>query len=163
MQHKESTITLAKISCYEDLKSYAGRELGVSDYLTITQEQINTFADASIDHQWINTDPGRAARELPFKRTMAHGFLTVSLLTYLCYSMVDEQHVKMIVNYGVEKLRIRQPVLVNQQIRARLSIKEVRNLHGLIRVKAGVVVEIKGSKKPALTALLTFLYQFDHS
>lgn len=148
------------INNYQEFESYLGKELGVSEYLQVTQEQINKFADATLDYQWIHTDPERAAIESPFKSTIAHGYLSVSLLTYLWYSIVDVRNVKMIVNYGIENLRFRQPILVNDKIRARVSLHDIRNLRGIAKVTVKIAVEIEGQKKPAYDALITFLYHF---
>lgn len=149
------------INNYEEFEAYLGKEIGVSEYVEITQDQIDKFADATLDYQWIHTDPKRAANESPFKSTIAHGYLTVSMLTYLWYSIVDVRNVKMIVNYGIEKLRFRQPVLVNDKIRARVSLNDIRNLRGIAKIQVKIVVEIGGQKKPAYDALVTFLYHFD--
>lgn len=148
------------INNYEDFESYLGKEIGTSEYVEITQEQINKFADATLDYQWIHTDPERAAKESPFKSTIAHGYLTVSLLTYLWYQIVDVRNVKMIVNYGIEKLRFQQPVMVNDKIRAKVSLNDIRNLRGIAKIQVKIVVEIEGQKKPAYDALVTFLYHF---
>lgn len=149
------------INNYQEFESYLGKELGVSEYLEVTQEQINKFADATLDYQWIHTDPEKAAIESPFKTTIAHGYLSVSLLTYLWYSIVDVRNVKMIVNYGIENLRFQQPVLVNDKIRARVSLHDIRNLRGIAKVTVKIAVEIEGQKKPAYDALITFLYHFN--
>lgn len=150
------------INNYEEFEAYLGKEIGVSEYVEITQEQIDKFADATLDYQWIHTDPERAKKESPFKSTIAHGYLTVSMLTYLWYSIVDVRNVKMIVNYGIEKLRFQQPVLVNDKIRARVSLNDIRNLRGIAKIQVKIVVEIEGQKKPAYDALVTFLYHFDN-
>jgi acyl dehydratase len=149
------------INNYQEFESYLGKEIGVSEFIQITQEQINKFAEATLDFQWIHTDPEQAAIESPFKSTIAHGYLTVSLLTYLWYSIVDVRNVKMIVNYGIEKLRFQQPVLVNDKIRARVSLNEIRNLRGIAKIQVKIVVDIEGQKKPAYDALVTFLYHFN--
>ncbi|RIH63274.1 MaoC family dehydratase [Mariniphaga sediminis] len=149
------------INNYEEFESFLGKEIGTSEYIQITQEQINKFADATLDYQWIHTDPERAAEESPFKSTIAHGYLTVSLLTYLWYCIVDVRNVKMIVNYGIEKLRFQQPVLVNDKIRAVVSLEDIRNLRGIAKIQVKIVVEIEGQKKPAYDALVTFLYHFE--
>ena len=151
----------ALINNYEEFASYLGKEIGLSEYVQITQEQIDKFADATLDYQWIHTDSDRAAKESPFKSTIAHGYLTVSLLTYLWYSIVDVRNVKMIVNYGIEKLRFQQPVLVNDKIRARVILSDIRNLRGITKVTVKIEVEIEGRGKPAYDALVTFLYHFN--
>lgn len=150
------------INSYEEFEAFLGKEIGTSEYVQITQEQIDKFADATLDYQWIHTDPERAARESPFKSTIAHGYLTVSMLTYLWYSIVDVRNVKMIVNYGIESLRFQQPVLVNDKIRAIVSLESIRNLRGIAKIQVKIVVEIEGQKKPAYDALVTFLYHFEN-
>jgi acyl dehydratase len=158
--HKKMEKTI--INNYEEFEAYLGQEIGVSEFIEITQDQIDKFADATLDYQWIHTDPERAKKESPFKSTIAHGYLTVSMLTYLWYSIVDVRNVKMIVNYGIEKLRFQQPVLVNDKIRARVSLNDIRNLRGIAKIQVKIVVEIEGQKKPAYDALVTFLYHFDN-
>src|SRR5690606_5223119 len=149
------------INNYADFEALQGQIIGVSDYITITQEQINKFADATLDFQWIHTDPERAAAESPFKSTIAHGYLTVSMLTYIWYNVVDVRNVKMIVNYGIENLRFQQPVLVNDKIRATVSLHEIKNLRGIAKVTVKIIVDIEGQKKPAYEVLATFLYHFE--
>jgi len=149
------------ISSYEEFEALLGKEIGVSEYIQITQDQIDKFADATLDYQWIHTDPERAAKESPFKSTIAHGYLTVSMLTYLWYQIVEVRNVKMIVNYGIEKLRFQQPVLVNDKIRATVSLHDIKNLRGIARIQVKIVVDIEGQKKPAYDALVTFLYHFE--
>lgn len=149
------------INNYADFEALQGQLIGVSDYITITQEQINKFADATLDFQWIHTDPERAAIESPFKTTIAHGYLTVSMLTYMWFNVVDVRNVKMIVNYGIENLRFQQPVLVNDRIRATVSLHEIKNLRGIAKITVKIVVDIEGQKKPAYEVLSTFLYHFE--
>jgi len=149
------------INNYQDFEALQGKLIGVSDYITITQEQINKFADATLDYQWIHTDPERAAMESPFKSTIAHGYLSVSMLTYLWFNVVDVRNVKMIVNYGIESLRFQQPVLVNDKIRATVSMHDIKNLRGIAKIQVKIVVDIEGQKKPAYDAIVTFLYHFE--
>jgi len=149
------------INNYSDFEALVGQEIGISEYITITQEQINQFAEATIDHQWIHTDPARAAVESPFKSTIAHGYLTLSMLTYLWFSIVDVRNVKMVVNYGLEQLRFNQPVLVNSRVRARVSLVSVANLRGITKIQVKIVLEIEGNKKPAYDCIATFLYHFE--
>jgi acyl dehydratase len=149
------------INNYQEFEALLGKVIGVSDYITITQEQINKFAEATLDFQWIHTDPERAATESPFKTTIAHGYLSLSMLTYLWYNVVDVRNVKMIVNYGIESLRFQQPVLVNDKIRATVSLHEIKNLRGIAKITVKIVVDIEGQKKPAYEALTTFLYHFE--
>ncbi|MDX9908318.1 MAG: MaoC family dehydratase [Bacteroidales bacterium] len=147
---------------YDEFASLLGKEIGTSDFIQITQEKINQFAEATLDHQWIHTDPQRAEKESPFKSTIAHGYHTVSMLTYLWFSITDFRNVKMVVNYGIEKLRFQEPVLVNDKIRAKVYLNDIRNLRGITKAQVKIIVEIEGKEKPAYEALVTFLYHFEN-
>jgi acyl dehydratase len=149
------------INNYAEFEALLGKVIGVSEYITITQEQINKFAEATLDFQWIHTDPERAAIESPFKTTIAHGYLTLSMLTYLWFNVVDVRNVKMVVNYGIENLKFQQPVLVNDRIRATVSLADIKNLRGVTKVQVKIVVDIEGQKKPAYETLANFLYHFE--
>ncbi len=135
--------------------------MGISDYHTITQQQINQFADATLDHQWIHTDAERAATETPFKATIAHGYLTVSLLPYLWQQITTIENLKMQVNYEIESLRFNQAVTVDSEVRLRAKLLSVKNLRGIAKARLEVTLEIKDSKKPAYTGIITFLYHFN--
>jgi acyl dehydratase len=148
------------ISSLAELEQYIGQELGVSPYHTITQEQINQFALATLDHQWIHTDPARAATESPFKATIAHGYLTLSLLPYLWEQIVTIENLKMQVNYEIEQLRFNQAVTVDSAVRLRATVLSVANLRGIAKTRIGVTLEIEDQKKPAYTGVATFLYHF---
>jgi acyl dehydratase len=148
------------INSHEEFEKYLGKEIGASEYLTITQEQINKFADATLDHQWIHTDPERARQESPFKNTIAHGYLTLSLLAYFWNSIVEVRNIKMLVNYGIDKLKFNQAVVVNSAIRARVWLNEIKNLRGITRAQMKIVVEIEGNDKPAYETFVTFIYHF---
>ncbi len=149
------------IGSHAEFESYLGKELGVSDYLKITQEQINQFANATIDHQWIHTDPERAAKEGPFKSTIAHGYLTVSVAPYLWAQIAEIHNLKMMINYGIEKLKFGQPVLVNNEVRLRAKLNSIVNLRGITKAHLDVTLEIKDNPKPAFTAVIVFLYHFE--
>ncbi len=151
----------AVINSFSDLESLIGKELGVSDFLLITQEQINKFADATLDWQWIHTDPERAKIESPFKNTIAHGYLTVSLLPYLWEQIVDVRNLKLQVNYGIEKLKFNQAVLVNSKIRLVAKVVNAVNLRGVIKANIGIKMEIEGSPKSAFDGEVVFLYHFN--
>lgn len=150
-----------KITSLKELEQYEGREMGVSDYHTITQEQINKFADATLDHQWIHLDAERAKTETPFKATIAHGYLTVSLLPYLWQQITAIENLKMQVNYEIESLRFNQAVTVDSQVRLRAKLLSVKDLRGIAKARLEVTMEIEGSKKPAFTGIITFLYHFN--
>lgn len=148
------------IDSYEAFLAYVGQDLGVSDYHKVTQDQINLFADATLDHQWIHTDPERAKSEGAFGSTIAHGYLTLSLVPYLWDQIVIVKNLKMMVNYGIENLRFANPVKVNDEIRMHATLANISDLKGTIKTEMKVKIEIKGEKKPALAATLIFLYHF---
>ena len=149
------------IHSFDEFQTYVGKEIGVSAYLKITQEQISKFADATLDHQWIHTDPERAATESQFKSTIAHGYLTLSIIPFLWDQIADIRNIRMLVNYGIEKLKFNQAVLVNSEVRLRVVLKSLLNLRGIAKAEMNVELEIKDNKKPAFTATIVFLYHFN--
>lgn len=149
------------ISNFDEFNQYVGKELGVSDYVTITQKQINLFADATLDHQWIHIDAERAKTESPFNSTIAHGYLTLSLLPYLWGQIVEVRNSRLTVNYGIEKLRFMQAVTANSEVRVRVKLVSLINLRGTTKAEIMATLEIKGSKKPALETNIVFLYHFE--
>lgn len=148
------------IKSHEEFESYLGKEIGVSDWLQITQQRINQFADATLDHQWIHIDAEKAKKESPFGVTIAHGYFSLSLIPYFWKQVADVQNLKMEVNYGIEQLKFGQPVLVNNEIRCRVSLKEIKNLRGITKVTFFIQLEIKDQAKPAFTGDTVFLYHF---
>lgn len=148
------------IGSYQEFKQYEGQEIGVSSYHTISQEQINLFADATLDHQWIHTDPERAASEGPFKSTIAHGYLTLSLAPYLWEQITEIRNLEMMINYGIEKMKFNQPVPVDSMVRLRARLDELVDLRGVTKAKIHITMEIRDNPKPAYTAQLVFLYHF---
>jgi acyl dehydratase len=148
------------INSFAEFEQHVGKELGASDYHKITQEQINLFATATLDHQWIHTDPVRAAAESKFKSTIAHGYLTLSLIPHLWDQIAEVNNISMLVNYGIEDLRFNQPVLVNQEVRLKVLLKALTNLRGIAKTEMNVALEIKENPKPAFTATIVFLYHF---
>ncbi|QNF31532.1 MaoC family dehydratase [Adhaeribacter swui] len=149
------------ISSFEEFQQHEGAELGVSEYHQITQEQISKFADATLDHQWIHLDAERAKTESPFGNTIAHGYLTVSLLPYLWGQIISIRNLKMQVNYEIENLRFNQAVLVNSEVRLRAKLLTLKNLRGVAKAQIEVTLEIKDSPKPAYSGTITFLYHFN--
>jgi acyl dehydratase len=149
------------IKSFADLEAMIGKELGVSDWHQFTQEQINLFADATIDHQWIHVDKEKARNESPFGDTIAHGYLTLSMLPYLWDQIVDVQNLKLQVNYGIEKFKFNQPVLVNSKVKLVAKVVSAVNLRGVTRTNIGVKLEIEGNKKPAYEGEVVFLYHFN--
>lgn len=148
------------INSFETFEKYNGQELGTSDFFQISQIQINTFADATHDHQWIHTDPARALSEGAFGNTIAHGYLTLSIVPHLWKQIVDVQNLKMMINYGIESLRFTHPVLVTDQVRLVAKLQNIANLRGTVKAEVAVKLEIKDQKKPAFTGVLIFLYHF---
>ena len=148
------------INGFTEFQQYVGKELGASQYIKVTQEQINKFADATLDHQWIHTDPVRAATG-PFKTTIAHGYLALSLVPYLWEEIADIRNVKMLVNYGIERMKFNQPVLVNNEVRLRVTLKSLTDLRGITKAEMDIVMEIKDNPKPTFTATIIFLYHFN--
>ena len=148
------------INSYQEFESYLGQDLGVSEYLTITQDQINTFADATLDHQWIHTDPERAAKESPFGGPIAHGYLTLSVAPHLWEQIAEIRNIKMMINYGIEKFRFNQPVKVGDQVRLKAKMVDIADLRGITKAQIKVDLEIKDQRKPAFTGILVFLYHF---
>ena len=143
------------------LKEATGQEAGVSDWVQVTQDMINRFADLTGDHQWIHVDEGRAARESPFHATIAHGFLTVSLISKLLHDAVNFRgDYKLAVNYGFNRLRFPAPVIAGSRVRARVAVNAVRDLENGIEVAWGILVEIEDKDKPAVAAeWLTRMYR----
>jgi acyl dehydratase len=149
------------INGFKEFEAYVGKVMGVSDYVKVTQPQINQFADATLDHQWIHTDPARAAVESPFKTTIAHGYLALSLVPFLWKQIAQINNYKLLVNYGIEKLKFNQPVLVDNEVRLRVYLQSITNLRGIAKTEMNIEMEIKDQKRPAFTATLIFLYHFN--
>ena len=135
----------------DEFVAAAGSELGPTDWMEITQERVNLFADATDDHQWIHVDPERAAGG-PFGGTIAHGLLTLSLLPHFTHQLYRVDNVKLAVNYGYNKVRFITPVRVGANVRARAAISDVAQLDGAVQATMTVTVEIEGSEKPAAVA-----------
>jgi acyl dehydratase len=148
------------IKSHEEFESYLGKEIGVSHWHQITQEQINKFADATLDHQWIHIDTERAKTESPFKKTIAHGYLTLSLIPFCWKQIVEVQNLKMEVNYGIEMIKFGQAVLVDSEVRCRVSLKSIINLRGITKATLFIQLEIKDQPKHAFTGDVVFLYHF---
>ena len=143
---------------FDEVKNLVGKSLGHSAWREITQDQVNTFADATDDHQWIHTDPERAA-EGPFGAPIAHGFLTLSLLIPMWSELFDVTGVKTKVNYGLDKVRFTSPVKVGSRIRMTVTITDVQEVKGNgLHLVADGTIEIEGDERPAVVA--TFLNRF---
>ena len=149
------------INSYEEFAALLGKNIGVSDYVELTQERINMFADATLDHQWIHVDTERAATESPFKTTIAHGYLTLSVLPYLWNQIIEVKNLKMMVNYGMEKMKFGQAVKSGESVRLVADLHSIENLRGIAKVQIKFSIEIKETNKKALSGIATFLYYFE--
>lgn len=135
-----------------ELSDAKGQEIGQSDWVTISQEDVNLFADATGDHQWIHVDPERAAKG-PFGGTIAHGFMTLALLPRLQHQIYTVKNIKLAVNYGLNKVRFPAPVPVGSKVRARSSLVNIEDLgNGAVQATMSTTVEIEGAPKPACVA-----------
>ena len=148
------------VNSYDEFASFLGKKLGESEWLEVNQERINLFADATLDHQWIHVDTERASKESAYKTTIAHGYLTLSLLPYMWNQIIEVNNLKMMVNYGMDKMRFGQPVLVGSRIRLVSSLESIENLRGICKAGIKFQIEIEGQRKPALEGIATFLYYF---
>jgi acyl dehydratase len=135
-----------------DLDGLVGREVATSDWLVVTQDRINAFADATGDHQWIHVDAERARAETPFGTTIAHGFLTLSLLSALMRDAVTVDGPRMTLNYGLNRVRFVSPVPSGSRIRARIALARIDDLGDSIQATWSVTIEREGGDKPALVA-----------
>jgi acyl dehydratase len=142
----------AEIRELEDLRGQIGREVAVGEWLTVTQERIDRFAEATDDRQWIHVDPARAKAESPFGGTVAHGFLTLSLLPRLAADTLQLPPARLVVNYGLNRVRFPAPVRAGQRIRARFSPSAIEDVPGGVQLTWTVTIEAEGSDKPACVA-----------
>jgi len=147
-----STTTIA------ELPAFKGQELGTSEWFDITQERVNTFADATDDHQWIHVDVERAKRESPFGGPVAHGFLTLSLLIPMWSQVLTVTDATMEVNYGLNKVRFPSPVPVGGRIRLTAALTDVTEVKGGLQVTVSAVIQLEGGDKPACVAEPIFRY-----
>ena len=135
-----------------DLAAATGETIGQSDWVTITQDEVNLFADATGDHQWIHVDPERA-KDGPFGKTIAHGFMTLALLPRLQHEMYTVKGIKLAINYGLNKVRFPSPVPVGSKVRATTSLVGVEDLgNGTVQGTMSTTIEVEGSPKPACVA-----------
>ncbi|MFY1621010.1 MaoC family dehydratase [Micromonospora sp. WMMD736] len=135
----------------EEFAAAEGTELGPTEWMEISQERVNVFADATDDHQWIHIDPDKAAAG-PFGGTIAHGLLTLSLLPHFMHQLYRVDNVAMAINYGYNKVRFITPVPVGARLRARAQVAAVAQLDGAVQVTMATTVELEGAEKPAAVA-----------
>jgi acyl dehydratase len=146
------TTTTTTTTTMAELPSLKGQELGTSPWIEITQERVNTFADATDDHQWIHVDVERAKQESPFGGPVAHGYLTLSLLIPLWSQVLTVTDATTVVNYGLNKVRFPSPVPVGGKIRLTATLTDVAEAKGGLQVTVSAVIELEGSDKPACVA-----------
>lgn len=144
---------MRSIEGIEELKTLVGQELGASDWFEMKQSTIDAFAEITHDPQWIHVDAERARRESPYGTTVAHGFLTLSLISHLLHQTIEVRgNFRMTVNYGLNRVRFPAPVLAGSRIRLRTRLESVKEVEGGFENVWGVQVEMEGATKPSLVA-----------
>jgi acyl dehydratase len=141
----------------DELRKKAGEHIGTSEWHEITQDQVNLFADATGDHQWIHVDPERA-KDGPFGQTIAHGYLTLSLTPMLLWEVLEVPDAKLVVNYGLNKLRFPAPLPVGSRVRASIELQSMEEVRGGYQAVLGVTYEREGGDKPVAVAELLYRY-----
>lgn len=149
MSQEAYTTTLDSLN---DLEQYVGKEIGISNWITVTQEMINSFGTTTMDEQWIHMDAEKAASHSPYGKTIAHGFLVMSLLVPMSYETLKMKDVKMGVNYGLNKLRFTNATKSGARIRGKSTLKEIKYFDKGAKYITSWTVEIEGEEKPALVA-----------
>lgn len=149
------------IQSIEDAKALEGEEVGVSDWVIVDQQRINQFAEATGDFQWIHVDQGRAAREMPDGKTIAHGYLTLALIPSLTGDFVHVENLARALNFGCNKVRFYTPVPVGSRVRGRATVLQARKRGGALHLLSEVRVEVEGERKPACVAETLGMYFFE--
>ena len=143
----------------KEFKEIIGQSLGTSDWKHVTQKEIDSFANATEDYQWIHVDKEKVIKNSPFKKTIAHGYYSLSLIPKFIDEIWECKNLKLILNYGAEKIRFISPVICNSYIRANIIVLDAKDYKGAILLTSKVTIEIKSQKKPALFAeTLSLLY-----
>ncbi|KMQ65317.1 acyl dehydratase [Chryseobacterium sp. FH2] len=149
------------INNFDEYKAYEGKLIGVSKWHMINQQQIDRFAKATHDHQWIHVDRKKAEEKGPFTSTIVHGYLTLSLISYLWKQIADVRNVTMEINYGIENFKFGQAVPVDNEVQLQATAKSICNLRGTVKVNIGAKLIIKNQVKPAYIGNVVFLYHFN--
>lgn len=152
MEEQTNTAYATRLTNTSELSAYVGKELGLTEWMPMTQQRINTFADATEDFQWIHTDVERSASFSPYKKTVAHGFLVLSMASKVSYDTFSIENVAMGVNYGLDKVRFPNATQSGSFFRGRVSLLECDEIKGGVKYKMGIVFELKGEDKPACVA-----------
>lgn len=150
------------VNSYDEFAAFEGKTIGTTEPMLIDQNRINLFADATSDHQWIHVDTERAAVESPYKSTIVHGYLTLSVLPKLWQDLIQVNNIKMLVNYGMESMKFGQPVLSGQSIQLTAGLKSIQNLRGIAKVTVNFTLAVAETGKKALEGNAIFLYYFDN-
>lgn len=146
-----SAATGTHVASLAELTEFVGRPLGVSSWITATQDRIDTFADATDDHQWIHVDPGRAAKDSPFGGPIAHGYLTLSLIIPMWYEVLKVDSVTLAVNYGLNKVRFTTPVPAGARVRLNATLESLEELpRGGVQIVVAGNIELENSARPAV-------------
>lgn len=148
------------IDSVREFQQLEGQNLGQSEWLEVTQEIINKFADATFDHQWIHVDEQRAKHESPYNSTIAHGYLTLSFLPYLLNQILHVNNLKQVVNYGIEKMIFKSIVPANSRLRLNVTLKSAMDLGDICKANIYCTFEIEGQEKPVLEGSIIYLYYF---
>lgn len=149
------------INTIQDFLDLSGKLLGKSDWINVDQNMINQFADATHDHQWIHVDAEKAKRESPYKMTIAHGYLTLSLLPCLLEEIIEVKNLKHLVNYSIEKMVYKSIVPANSKLRMVASLKSAKDLGNICKANILCSFEIEGQKTPVLEGSIVYLYYFN--
>lgn len=153
-------MNIITICSTKDFQKLAGEELGSSDWLTVDQNMIDLFAEATLDHQWIHVDPVRAEKESPFESTIAHGYLLVSLIPQFLGQIISVKNLERLVNYGIDKLVFKAPVKVNSRLRMKAIIKSTKDLGMACLATIQCLMEVENSETSVVDGTIKYLYYF---
>jgi acyl dehydratase len=142
----------------DQAKTLKGKSLGTSEWREVTQEMVNQFAQATGDHQWIHTDPARAAKESPFRKTIAHGYFTLSLVPVFFWELIEITGARLVINYGSNKVRWPAPVPIPSRVRMAATISDVEDFEGGFQVTIQATIEVEGHPKPGMVAEVLYRY-----
>ncbi len=149
------------IKSIEDAKGLEGEEVGLSDWIVVDQHRLDQFAEATADHQWIHVDTERAAREMPDGKTIAHGYLTLSLIPAMTGKFLQVENLARAINYGLNKARFYAPVPVGSRLRGRATVLQVKQRAGALMLTSEIRIELEGQKKPVCVAETLGMYFFN--
>ena len=145
----------------DDFLNFSGELLGTSEWLTINQDVINHFADSTYDHQWIHVDAERAKTDSPYQATIAHGYLTLSLIPHFLNEIIEVENIKQLVNYSVEKMVFHSVVPVDSRLRMKATLKSAKDLGNICKASIQCSFEVEGNTEAVLEGSIVFLYYFE--